>query len=93
MAVYRDKRGYFLRIYDGRARDIIPPVHLDLAVYGHDVDGAPWSDGTWRSWLREGAERLLYRVGILRFALTAPMPEPGDAEPVLADEAPWTYRA
>jgi hypothetical protein len=74
LAVYEDNRGYFLRIYDGRARDIVPPVYLDPAAHGGGGTGA-WSGPMWRGWLRDGAERLLFRVGVLRLALS---PE-GDA--------------
>lgn len=68
LAVYSDRRGYFLRVYDGRARDLVPPVHLDPGVYGHGPMGAAWTPTEWRAWLRDGAERLLFRVGLFRLA-------------------------
>lgn len=84
LAIYQDKRGYFLHVYDGRARDLVAPVHLDPRTHGQHPDGAPWSYPTWRAWLRDGAERLLFRVGILRLAI-APSPSvPADTEVPLA---------
>lgn len=84
MAIYKDRRGFFLRIYDRRARDIVAPVHLDPAIYGYGPDARPWSRPMWRAWLRDGAERLLFRVGIHRFSVAPLTVEQPAAERELA---------
>jgi hypothetical protein len=73
LAAYRDPRGYFLRVYDGRAADLVPPVHLDPRFYGQHANGVAWSEGEWRAWLKAGAEALLFRVRLLRLR-EAPLP-------------------
>jgi hypothetical protein len=69
LVVYTDAKGYVLRVYDRRAADLAAPVRLDPRVYGHGAAGEDWTRTVWRSWLRDGAERLLYRMGVLRFQL------------------------